>query len=206
MRVGFCRERANLFFMFRVGPGVHKAHGDGVDFVLFHQAADRGHDIVPVERHDFVTLIVHAFAHADHALSGNERFRLGNPGHVLDLITGEPVDPPDGTHDLGGVFEAFGGDEPDFAAVVRDQRVGRDRATVLEQRSLAEQFAGFHADGSCGLFYGVHHAARKIVRCGRRFRGPNFARVAEHNDVGKRPAGVDADNELFFCRHGMPFE
>ena len=181
---------------------MHQAYGDGIDFVFFHQAPDGVHDIVPVERHDFVALIIHAFAHANDALSGDERFGLGDPGDVLDLVVGETVDPADGAHDLGRVFKSLGGNQPDLAAVVRDQRIGGDRAAVFEETRLTEQFARVHADGAGGLLHRVHDTARKIVGRGRSLRRPHFAAIAQHDHVGECSAGIDADDVILFCRHG----
>ncbi len=161
-----------------IGPCMHEAYGDGVDFVFLHQAPDRFHNIVPVERHDFVALIIHAFAHANNALSGNERLGLGDPGDVFDFVVGETVDAADGAHDLGRVFKSFGGDQPNLAAVVRDQRIGSDRAAVLEETRLTEQFARVHAEGAGGLLHGVHDTARKIVGSGRGLCRPHFAGTA----------------------------
>ena len=145
--------------MFWVGPCVHQADGDGVDFFFFHQAPDGVHDIVPVERHDLVALIIHALAHADDSFAGDERLGLGDPGDMLDFVVGKTVDPANGAHDLGGVLEALGGNETDLAAVVGDQCIGRDGAAVFEQRGLTEQLAGVDADGMGGFADRVHHAA-----------------------------------------------
>ena len=120
MRIGFGSKRADFFFVTGVGPGMHQAHRYGVDFFVFDQPADCLHDIVPIKRHDLVALIVHAFPDADDAFARHERLGFGDPGDVLDLVVRETVDAADRTHDLGGVFESFGSDEPDPAAVMGD--------------------------------------------------------------------------------------
>ena len=206
LRVGFGSKRANFFFVFGVCPGVHQAHGDGIDFVFFDQAPDGVHDIEPVERDDFIPLVVHALAHADDALARREWIGLGDPGDMLDLVVGKTVDPPNGAHDLRGVFEALGGNEADLAAVVGDKRVGGHRAAMFEKRRAAQQFGGVDAHGARRLLNRVHHAARKIIGRCRSLRRPHFAAVAEHDDVGESSAGVHADDVTFLCCHENPFK
>ena len=88
MRVGFGGEGANLLFVFRIGPGVHETNGDGFDFIFFDETPDGIHHIGAIERNDLVALVIHALAHADDLLSLHEGFRLGDPGDVLDLVSG----------------------------------------------------------------------------------------------------------------------
>src|SRR6266540_290606 len=54
----FGSKRANFFFVPWINPGMHQAHGDSLDFFIFDQPPDRVHDIVPVERHDFIALVI----------------------------------------------------------------------------------------------------------------------------------------------------
>ncbi len=204
MRVGLGGKRADLFFMFWIGPCVHEADGNGIDFFVLHQAADRVHDIVPIERHDFISLIVHSLADADDSLTGHERFRFGNPGHMLDFVGGQTVYAADGAHDLRSVFETLGGDKTHFAAVVGDQGIGRHGAAVFEQRGLSEQLESVHANGVGCFAHGVHHSARKIVRRSRRFGRPYLAAIAKNDHVRECAAGIDADNVVFLCRHELP--
>ena len=88
MRVSFGGEGANFLFVFRIGPGVHEAHGDGLDFVFLDETPDGLHHVGAIERNDFVALVIHALAHADDELALNEGFWLGDPGDVLDLVSG----------------------------------------------------------------------------------------------------------------------
>ena len=46
--VGLQRERADLFLMLRVGPGMEQTDRNRVDPVLFNQTSDRCHHIFPV--------------------------------------------------------------------------------------------------------------------------------------------------------------
>ena len=56
--------------------------------IFLHEPSNRLHHVVAIERNDLVALVIHALAHADDALALHEGFRLGDPGDVLDLVSG----------------------------------------------------------------------------------------------------------------------
>jgi hypothetical protein len=86
-----------------------------------------------------------------------------------------------------------------------DERVGGDGAAVFEEYGVAEQFRRFHANGARRLVDGVHDATGKIIRCGGGFGRPNLSAIAQHDDVGKRPASIDANDVLRFrCHAAFP--
>ena len=67
---------------------MHEAYGDGFDFIFLDETPDGLHHIGAIERNDLVALVIHALPHPGNTFTLHEGFRLGDPGDVLDLVSG----------------------------------------------------------------------------------------------------------------------
>ena len=160
------------------------------------------HHLIPVQRDDHLALIVDAFADAKDALSRNQRFWLGDPGDVFDLVLGEAVDTADGAHDLRRASKPRVVMSPTSQPL---RVINALVATVVPclkrlvrpSNSLVSTPRAYMA--SCTASMTPREKSSGVVEalaCTLR------RKAAQHDHVRKCSAGIDANDVVFCCCHG----
>src|SRR5215212_455036 len=174
-------EHAALVGVVRVG--VQEADADRGDAGVAEEAGGCA-GVTLVERPHLGAVVVQTAAHRPDQVRGDDPRRL-DPEVAVAVTVGHRL-PGDLEHRL----VALGGDEPDAVELALEQLVGGDRRAMADRRDRRPVEVHEGQD----LADSVEEALGRVRGCGRRLRGRRPAGLLVHrDDVGERPAGVDAD-------------
>ena len=125
----------------------------------------------------------------DHFAGGVDAFGYGQPvapRHIRldDILVGVPEVFLVGAPDLDDVAKALGRHHGGARQAARDQRVGRDRGAVREQRDLGEV--------NPGLGNAAHDAVDRIARRRGLLDADEAGRLVHDTDVGEGAADINS--------------
>ena len=115
---------------------------------------------------------------------------------MADFLLRKPVHTPDGAHDFGRILETSSRDKAHLNAATRDERVGRNRATMLEQDALAKELRTVHIENMRCFRQCVHYAPGEVVGSSGSLRGPDLAVPRHHDDISEGSSGIDSASAM----------
>ena len=178
---GFAQQLHHARFVVDVRIRVHEHDRDRFGALL----PDGGRDAMPgriVQRLLHRAVVKRALRDFKTQMTRNERDVFAK----VKIERVRPIDAPD----FVDVAEPFGRDECSFGALAFEDRIDRDRRSVDDELGIACRVTRDRD--------GVEDAADQVVGRAQRFAERDGTIVdVHHGDIGKRPADIDSDAEMF---------
>ena len=171
-------------FVRAIEEGVEQAYRDRLD-AFFREDPGRGVDVFRLQRRQLGAVGGDAAAHREPQVARHQNLREGRT--MVPLILA------DAATDLQRIAEALGRQHADLGALLLQDRVGRHRRAVHEQRAVAQECGQRDIELLGRKPQNAQHAFAGIGRNRGRLEDAHGAgRVAQHH-VGEGAAHVDAD-------------
>jgi hypothetical protein len=171
-----------------VHVGVQQADADRADALLAEPSRDLPRAVL-VEPADHRARAVEPLVDLLHEVQRHDALGL-DPEVRVAVAVGHAL-----TADLEHGAKAGRGDEAEAGEVVFEQRVGRHGRSV---RDVADRLRGSARQPERPLDR-AQERHRRVARRGRHLAGEQAPAVLHRDDVGERPAGVDADADAHPC-------